>query len=89
MARDLIDVGDVLQRARERVLTRGGPRCDGTKLVWNRIRVDAIRRSGVVVGETIGRAETELAFRRVGSKARSFVDGVSQFASQLVDLRGR
>ena len=89
MACDLIDVGDVLERARKGVLARGGSRGDRTKLVWNRIGVDAIRRSGVLLGETIGRAEAELAFRRVGGKARPFVDGVSQFAAQLVDLRGR
>ena len=57
--------------------------------MWNRIGVDAIRRSGIVLGQTIGRAETELAFRSVGSEARPFVDGIGQLAAQLVDLRGR
>ena len=87
MTRDLIDVSDVLQCTCEGILARCGPRGDGTKFVRNCVGVDAVGRDSIVFGETVRRAETELAFRRLGCEPSPLVDGVGQLGAQLVDLR--
>ena len=88
-ARDLLDVGDVLQDAGERVLTRRLARRDRAELVRNGVRVDTLRRRSMLLAQALGRGHADASRRGVGREACPLVTRVGQLRSQLIDLRRR